>query len=168
MDPEASATNGAWRRFPRTRGDGPEDVAPQVKAQRVSPHTRGWTLVGVHLGERQPGFPAHAGMDPAKAIQKTTDLGFPRTRGDGPVSNAVTASASRVFPAHAGMDLDAAKSAAKSARFPRTRGDGPALCDAIWDATWVSPHTRGWTRCHSRAQFRLGGFPAHAGMGPWA
>ena len=137
-------------RFPRTRGDGPWDGPPDgggsVPPLAVSPHTRGWTRPRrAHLAE-EPGFPAHAGMDPESRSDATGGRWFPRTRGDGPGpgpdrerNQAVSPHTRgwtqrrhlplrrpRGFPAHAGMDRTLAGLRDRALRFPRTRGDGPA------------------------------------------
>ena len=80
--------------FPRTPG---MDLG--AEAEMVSPHTRGWTpssqvsphtrdgplLRPVYSGDGR-GFPAHAGMDPNTTRFRPGSSGFPRTRGDGPVT----------------------------------------------------------------------------------
>ena len=72
-------------RLPRTRGDGPLGLPARTGPQQASPHTRGWTA---RVGLRRPvdgGFPAHAGMDRARATTTTSNRWLPRTRGDGPI-----------------------------------------------------------------------------------
>ena len=147
-------------RLPRTRGDGP----------RRLPRTRGDGPVIMPVrrrGDRRPGFPAHAGMDP----QGLGGAGFPahgrrssplkwaspHTRGWTPPGSARASPHTRGwtwrpgsprpgFPAHAGMD-------------PRA----PFACMPLSEA---SPHTRGWTQHHEGETGSRGGFPAHAGMDP--
>ena len=82
----AAATGGRWRRYrlPRTRGDGPAELARPSAADSASPHTRGWTRSRSPGDLRNQGFPAHAGMDPARRTTRTEPVGLPRTRGDGP------------------------------------------------------------------------------------
>ena len=43
MDPRRQADQGGRRRFPRTRGDGPDNEELFEVGSAVSPHTRGWT-----------------------------------------------------------------------------------------------------------------------------
>ena len=142
-------------RFPRPRGDG-RDVA----SAEVSPPTRGWTrpchVIGRAAIQRR-GFPAHAGMDrpiyrawrvPAHAGMDPKYLahGFPRPRGDGPLSAYLEGFA------HAGMD--ALHAVRRADGFPRPRGDGPRhRPQSIWPRSCrVSPPTRGWTLCRYDAR----------------
>ena len=63
----------------------------------------------VHRHDRRTtnvtGFPAHAGMDPLPETQDANDTWFPRPRGDGPANGPRPLVAELGFPAHAGMDL---------------------------------------------------------------
>ena len=174
------------RRFPRTRGDGPGKLLILVFHTKVSPHTRGWTLVDDTLQMTLTGFPAHAGMDPRWPPRRCSSCRFPRTRGDGPlvprvgrhlygvsphtrgwtVHRVADPPAAGGFPAHAGMDPTATPGPISARRFPRTRGDGPRKVAGGSMNTRVSPHTRGWTRSSYRPASSLSGFPAHAGMDP--
>ena len=52
----------------------------------VSPPTRGWTRLDVDRHGNRIGFPAHAGMDPMGIGNPFKSMGFPRPRGDGPLS----------------------------------------------------------------------------------
>ena len=63
MDPPQPAEAAESQRLPRTRGDGPFDVADRDLRVRASPHTRGWTRRRRAPGRDLAGFPAHAGMD---------------------------------------------------------------------------------------------------------
>ena len=124
MDPRSFGTACSPGWLPRTRGDGPVPAGPGRGCRRASPHTRGWTRAGVHVGRHVVGFPAHAGMDPCGASSRSLASRLPRTRGDGPTDAdhaMVHVSASPHtrgwtvdpdfvsgmaggFPAHAGMD----------------------------------------------------------------
>ena len=84
MDPTWYTTSGVYERFPRTRGDGPLALDPEIGRLRVSPHTRGWTSSHENVGGWDGGFPAHAGMDPSMSSWPKAWHRFPRTRGDGP------------------------------------------------------------------------------------
>ena len=155
------------------------------------PHTRGWTCPD-RVPARRPGVsPAHAGMDPAIKSSKSVGVGFPRTRGDGPVEHPVgtlrvafpphTRGWTRrapgrdapgcVSPAHAGMDPGTAPRRSRTTRFPRTRGDGPSTEDRPLFPTEFPPHTRGWTLGQRRRSGTHRVSPAHAGMDrsspPW-
>ena len=61
----------SWRSWvsswlPRTRGDGPLKTLCRGCHIQASPHTRGWTLRVPMPANLSGGFPAHAGMDPAR------------------------------------------------------------------------------------------------------
>ena len=152
-------------RLPRTRGDGPGEIAASRTFNAASPHTRGWTLAAVRIEPAPAGFPAHAGMDRPFRLRDSLLTRLPRTRGDGPLPGAglyVGETASphtrgwtrrdrgledlqRGFPAHAGMDPGRLFFSGASNGLPRTRGDGPAMAiRASWSRA-ASPHTRGWT-----------------------
>ena len=118
---------------------------PQPSLICFPPHTRGWTVINPNCRQADAVSPAHAGMDPIRVDAQLAPTGFPRTRGDGPFSQAWIALArafprtrgdgphphlaldvGRLFPpAHAGMDLLALFPALILPSFPRTRGDGP-------------------------------------------
>ena len=164
MDPSPRRRSRPTKRFPRTRGDGPDTFTVLANTIRVSPHTRGWTCPDGHRRHGQRGFPAHAGMDHTPDSGLKATVGFPRTRGDGPafngiaIMNVVVSPHTRGwtpaeddagvgvkgFPAHAGMDPYRPPWRADRYRFPRTRGDGPRD-----------------NQCRDK---RRTGFPAHAGM----
>ena len=130
------------------------------------------------------GFPAHAGMDPARIRCSRGCAGVPRTRGDGPVlplggvDGQVGSPHTRGwtplqrrerrrdhgFPAHAGMDRRSADPDRARGRVPRTRGDGPVQRDGLTPLDEGSPHTRGWTLLALPPHRPAVGFPAHAGM----
>ena len=186
MDPTRPGGSRTARWVPRTRGDGPS-IPPQAPRRMTgSPHTRGWTRPGRGSGCRDPGFPAHAGMDRTSSTRRTGSRRVPRTRGDGPADSqgrlrGVKGSphtrgwtqiveesrrASCGFPAHAGMDPGPRTAPPAPCRVPRTRGDGPHARSKRAPPAAGSPHTRGWT-CHiRRADTVRFGFPAHAGMDP--
>ena len=172
--------------FPRPRGDGPRDVAMIAEAWKVSPPTRGWTVVDSVVCRIRRGFPAHAGMDPTTLEDERTIMGFPRPRGDGPSGGVDGGSGSPVspptrgwtrgsqpvnlrtigFPAHAGMDPLGLLRPRAAGRFPRPRGDGPRTPCRRRRNHRVSPPTRGWTAELAAGRRPRCGFPAHAGMDP--
>ena len=172
--------------LPRTRGDGPGPrrcVRVQVWA---SPHTRGWTRLDRRSGHSDPGFPAHAGMDPVLRFQELAQARLPRTRGDGPrplkTFDPIPMASPHTrgwtpptgggwvwadgFPAHAGMDPHPYPGGADRWWLPRTRGDGPSTWQPRPTSRPASPHTRGWTPGVPRVIHDDSGFPAHAGMDP--
>ena len=71
-------------RIPRTRGDGPGRYSDSHMFRMDSPHPRGWTLAVALRRKPGIGFPAPAGMDPARAAAAGAGARIPRTRGDGP------------------------------------------------------------------------------------
>ena len=184
MDRLAVPLRGASGGLPRTRGDGPNSRRTPPSPNSASPHTRGWTPSTPGGAGSAPGFPAHAGMDPQIPVRASGATGLPRTRGDGPrtlppAMRTVMASphtrgwtCSEIavprspygFPAHAGMDPPAPAASRRRLRLPRTRGDGPSVRPGRLTRNQASPHTRGWTPVRPRAEARLRGFPAHAGM----
>ena len=171
-------------RFPRPRGDGPDNANRAATIAEVSPPTRGWTRVWRVERNRHHGFPAHAGMDPEDGPVVVVDRGFPRPRGDGPTLDTTSPSrppvspptrgwtlrerrhlsGGRGFPAHAGMDRWRTTSGTWRSWFPRPRGDGPPEDVPGRSSAGVSPPTRGWTAPHGRSWDERIGFPAHAGM----
>ena len=170
MDPSRRLDGRSASRLPRTRGDGPRGITLRRTPAMASPHTRGWTVQDRRRAPRDPGFPAHAGMDPGSWSGASTSAGLPRTRGDGPVELVKSGANNRAsphtrgwtrepdrradalagFPAHAGMDPGAAGSGHRRRRLPRTRGDGPPFTNRAAVERRAAGH----------------GFPAHAGMDP--
>ena len=72
------------------------------------------------------------------------------------------------FPAHAGMDPMRATMTGRYDGLPRTRGDGPLNVEVEIGRKGASPHTRGWTQGMVQPATPIPGFPAHAGMDPFA
>ena len=173
-------------RFPRPRGDGPDDSTYQPYSYEVSPPTRGWTAEADRRRTVVIGFPAHAGMDLGFSLADVASSGFPRPRGDGPVSPSEADVQFPVspptrgwtvfnewwrwpesgFPAHAGMDRSVPYGRRCCMRFPRPRGDGPFIEYITSPIPSVSPPTRGWTVESAGLHVASTGFPAHAGMDP--
>ena len=145
MDPSTAGRPSACSRLPRTRGDGPVTGRLAGAMKEASPHTRGWTRDGLYHGHQPAGFPAHAGMDPARARPLCLTPWLPRTRGDGPGARRETPPGTmasshtrgwtpidrgahkpdRGFPSHAGMDLPPHPHQPTPCGLPCTRGDGP-------------------------------------------
>ena len=71
MDPPGARGPRGRSGLPRARGDGPVSRRPVGGSKWASPRSRGWTLHVVHRDVGDLGFPALAGMDPARR-------GFPR------------------------------------------------------------------------------------------
>ena len=85
MDLAGISSAGVFVRLPRARGDGPEPDAGAARPPAASPRSRGWTRTVRGCRSAGTGFPALAGMDPARTVGGTTGTGLPRARGDGPV-----------------------------------------------------------------------------------
>ena len=184
MDPASDPPDRDRRGLPRTRGDGPCSGSAPVTHPQASPHTRGWTVLGVSIDWLAGGFPAHAGMDPEPGRRRRGRTRLPRTRGDGPLAGIPADRVLRAsphtrgwtlsrprrsqpcqgFPAHAGMDPAGRPRGVAAEGLPRTRGDGPWRRRSTPRSSAASPHTRGWTVLDAaRLPVQLG-FPAHAGM----
>ena len=166
MDRVVGGLFGGGGSFPRTRGDGPGTRSVPSRVLRFPPHARGWT--GRDRARRAAAgvSPARAGMDPGTRSAACCRGRFPRTRGDGPLSDRSafdpgsfpphargwTCKRTRrawrrwVSPARAGMDPGRHPPPPAGRRFPRTRGDGPyrGAVDRLPAA--FPPHARGWTR----------------------
>ena len=71
MDPRPVSSAASPGGLPRTRGDGPAAEHGFKRRNVASPHTRGWTLYPGGAGMNDRGFPAHAGMDPARELARS-------------------------------------------------------------------------------------------------
>ena len=112
--------------------------------------------------------------------------GFPRQRGDGPLSGCTGLTALPVpppargwspptirtarlrggSPASAGMVPRRYRRSCRATWFPRQRGDGPPAPPLRYRPQEVPPPARGWSPRWWRSQDRQGGSPASAGMVP--
>ena len=84
MDPPPIDGAKPRERLPRTRGDGPRRRWSSVQSTPASPHTRGWPLSASVWPSIEPGFPAHAGMDPVRRVDRAVrspTRASPHTRG---------------------------------------------------------------------------------------
>ena len=186
MDPPYFMAMKPQERLPRARGDGPSPLADAAGPTRASPRSRGWTAVSYRVTAAAYGFPALAGMDPARRLWAPCAAGLPRARGDGPASTLETITPSLAsprsrgwtrcndgctgyqggFPALAGMDPRAPSSPPGQPGLPRARGDGPGSLGGAATRMVASPRSRGWTRGVVPLDRRRVGFPALAGMDP--
>ena len=98
MDLQPADERLAGGGFPRPRGDGPADKVGELETALVSPPTRGWTVGSALRPGGAGGFPAHAGMDLQPADKRLAGGGFPRPRGDGPLTPWPTMLTRRVSP----------------------------------------------------------------------
>ena len=90
MDPGRVESASPLSRLPRTRGDGPLPRTMFGWRTGASPHARGWTRRDRPPAGDGGGFPARAGMDPQAARSRVSELGLPRTRGDGPAAATIS------------------------------------------------------------------------------
>ena len=172
--------------FPRARGDAPDLVLRAGQTYQFPPRTRGCTRGRAALGVLVEVFPAHAGMHPGKTHRIFTHPGFPRARGDAPITNYGTRLLKKfpprtrgcthvhvglsghlsVSPAHAGMHPKRPRRACRRRCFPRARGDAPLAFMSRMVFILFPPRTRGCTHVGvaHHAPYRVS--PAHAGMHP--
>ena len=73
-------------RFPRARGDVPQQRATESRGHRFSPRTRGCSEDSCLTDHLTPVFPAHAGMFLFQSLYLPTTACFPRARGDVPIA----------------------------------------------------------------------------------
>ena len=172
--------------FPRTCGDGPLLELCRLCRPAFPPHVRGWTLAMHRIDDHHIVSPARAGMDRRTPPMLTRPSCFPRTCGDGPVTDP-SPLAVQVFPRTCG-DGPATR-APRSPVWnvsPRTCGDGPSRSSLSGESgkfpphvrgwtvnrerrAWarhVPPHVRGWTVLRATRSVRWGVSPARAGMDP--
>ena len=184
MDLADEDPGGRPARIPRARGDGPGRPGFWTETKPDSPRSRGWTRVMTAWLTAAYGFPALAGMDPARPPVRHSEYRIPRARGDGPFSVREWSDTSRDsprsrgwtrpgrpdrhgragFPALAGMDREVSMTVVIRNGIPRARGDGPNnRLTALLEAQ-DSPRSRGWTVADLQRLPARDGFPALAGM----
>ena len=186
MDPRGEAPDGLLSGLPRARGDGPARGAAVHVAGMASPRSRGWTARPRGAAGASGGFPALAGMDPARQAERRAKRRLPRARGDGPRSLRDARRRGRAsprsrgwtpyygivrrlpcgFPALAGMDPRTLGCGLAAPRLPRARGDGPPAMRTSSPSAEASPRSRGWTWRAAGRGLTGTGFPALAGMDP--
>ena len=189
MDPSGTRWSRPRSCFPRTRGDGPAHAAALALTAWFPPHARGWTRFSPafppHGWTSRTVSPARAGMDPRKRPRQRLRRGFPRTRGDGPLSTpawrtfgafpphargwTVRRSAGGdpvVSPARAGMDRSPIPGPFRRPFPPHARGWTPGRHSA-GHIMGFPPHARGWTlKILACLQLRRRSFPRTRGDGP--
>ena len=166
IDPFSPLATSRSRRFPRPRGDGPNQLQSAAFGRWVSPPTRGWTAIRLSAAAECCGFPAHAGMDPGRASPGSRRPRFPRPRGDGPNAPAMAPLMYQVSPPTRGWTRIEPREWSMLFGFPAQRGDGPIIGSGMYLRGMVSPPTRGWTSASHDWRDDPVGFPAHAGMDP--
>ncbi len=172
---------------PRTRGDGPRAGLGGMIGFDCSPHPRDGPSV---YAKRVPKdlLPAPAGMVPRGPWPTSRARTAPRTRGDGPITQAVIFGAGLCSPHPRGWSLDELgrrderallpapagmvptgrlpSRAARPAPAPRTRGGGPWGFEVVVVLKNCSPHPRGWSHSPRRAAPHGRLLPAPARDGP--
>ena len=163
MDPPRPNRTGKTTRFPRARGDGPNDTFHIHAGLEFPPRTRGWTpYIGGSANETVVS-PAHAGMDHHVTSSTSRFTGFPRARGDGPTTKVLTllcptfpprtrgwtpddrtgGAASTVSPACAGETSRYAFMNSAATVHPRVRGGNSTRSINTASMTGPSPRARG-------------------------
>ena len=160
----AAADGVMTRRFPRIRGDVPENYHDPPDQPLFSPHTRGCSPKAIIPGPVNSVFPAYAGMFLIHVLHLKDRDSFPRIRGDVPRPGFVLGSLGWVFPAYAGMFPAGGKWWKTSTCFPRIRGDVPGSHKRHGCTRSFSPHTRGCSGRSRKESGRRTVFPAYAGM----
>ena len=174
-------------RSPRTRGDGPEGITPELAKQRVLPAHAGMARPpAICSGSSRIVLPAHAGMAPLPLTIPWSISPFsPHTRGWPEQPSAVACQAvafsphtrgwpdrrpaprapQEVLPAHAGMARWSSRWRSRGPPFsPHTRG-WPVGIGSGADQADRSPRTRGDGPTVWPASWRaMAVLPAHAGM----
>ena len=114
------------------------------------------------------GLPRARGDRPYQfAVSQTYEQASPRTRGSTCYCADLTVQR-RGFPAHAGIDPGRPRAPPAETWLPRARGDRPLFAAAGSPPAEASPRTRGSTRVRLDLDRTRAGFPAHAGIDPWA
>ena len=165
IDPVTSMPETMAWRLPRSRGDRPMTEFSEPTGFLAPPLTRGSTRSQCYSGERYPGSPAHAGIDPCNPSAASPRFRLPRSRGDRPnqprperhrhkappLTRGSTLAGARHpgrchgSPAHAGIDPIHPAGRAKSLRLPRSRGDRPRASIHCPPTYKAPPLTRGST-----------------------
>ena len=165
MDPGRAESRPDERANLRSRGDGPNPKMPITQDIVKPPLTRRWTPR--RRGQRGPHrqTSAHAEMDPSWTVFRPARKTNLRSRGDGPVANAILLDSYRKPPltrrwtlncldnsfvssqtsAHAEMDPCEPSATCRRSPNLRSRGDGPEK--DTFDIQWKykPPLTRRWT-----------------------
>ena len=172
--------------FPRIRGDAPRPPRGSPVDYSFSPHTRGCSLLDIHVHSDPFVFPAYAGMLLIGTTPQPGYRSFPRIRGDAPAHRGRLVGLRRfsphtrgcsasltdslfwwmVFPAYAGMLPGVRQVPHPHPCFPRIRGDAPVVQRQLGHASAFSPHTRGCSIKPGFYPISQAVFPAYAGMLP--
>ena len=129
--------------FPHTRGGGPVSSPLYGMSAEFSPHAWGWTYCTKPVAASFNVFPTRVGVDPVGQRMLHGYVGFPHTRGGGPLPD------SRYDP---------------RLRFPHTRGGGPPALPFAGMISTFSPHAWGWTEAGAPFLAWLRVFPTRVGV----
>ena len=186
MDPGRAESRPDERANLRSRGDGPNPKMPITQDIVKPPLTRRWTPR--RRGQRGPHrqTSAHAEMDPSWTVFRPARKTNLRSRGDGPVANAILLDSYRKPPltrrwtgysscfrsqrqqtsAHAEMDHLAVLDVEHILANLRSRGDGPTALFLRGGRVFKPPLTRRWTSRRRHRPKSSNQTSAHAEMDP--
>jgi len=154
----------------------------------ATPHTRGSTPTKRSGRQNEGGYPAYAGIDLQATLSTTDELRLPRIRGDRPPPVPPTCARTWAtphtrgstspaecarphtagYPAYAGIDPVEELLKFKELGLPRIRGDRPDRMTQLWIIYKATPHTRGSTLIVYQRRRHGPGYPAYAGIDPFA
>ncbi len=137
-----------------------------MKVEMATPHTRGSTFMPKFGLQQKERLPRIRGDRPTYGFASTlTHLATPHTRGS-TLSCHQRLRPCEGYPAYAGIDPVYPDLVASGFRLPRIRGDRPSRIKNTQKACTATPHTRGSTLLRKRAEDRIAGYPAYAGIDP--
>ena len=125
IDPSGAPTRGPRPRLPRMRGDRPGCSSTVVLIDEATPHARGSTAAEQEKQERPVGYPACAGIDPAKARRCFPRRWLPRMRGDRPAIFSSSWACSPATPHARGSTFVLAINQCSSHGYPACAGIDP-------------------------------------------
>ncbi len=170
------------------RGDRPGNKRGCPHRGRATPHARGSTDAYYFSHDANAGYPACAGIDRELLFSDSVLGGLPRMRGDRPSltslrlcipsatphargSTSPRLAATRPlsgYPACAGIDHSDLWYEGMHRRLPRMRGDRPFSMSCCVFFVLATPHARGSTPSIHAAFCAYCGYPACAGIDPFA
>ena len=171
------------RAHPRSRGENPLNLIPDVASSGSSPLTRGKRAVMNHPAAAALLIPAHAGKTRTRRSPPARPSAHPRSRGEnhrlkvdaggrvgsspltrGKLPAASAGAGSRgLIPAHAGKTSSTPEMRCERTAHPRSRGENAQVCDHPCLASGSSPLTRGKPIRAEALAVHAGLIPAHAG-----
>ena len=158
-------------RVPRTRGDGPEQLSAWLRSGAGVPRTRGDGPITACPSERMPRpcSPHTRGWTVSYTTYPDCRFRVPRTRGDGPLGRWNGSSGCPGVPRTRGdgPDNEEGVEITMSACSPHTRGWTGNQSGNSLSRNTCSPHTRGWTALAASREVPSGRVPRTRGDGPW-